>query len=123
MVSYLATLFLGKSPEVSLPVHVHVLSAHFSPVTGRLLFLKQLIPKREIDFKQNNVPDTKTDNRTTLCDAYTLPTELVCPVGPWDMLIIPPANCVCGRVYCFHVVRPNKSVSVTFCFLNILKSY
>ena len=22
-------------------------------------------------------------------------------------IIIPPANCVCGRVYCFHVVRPN----------------
>ena len=41
-------------------------------------------------------------------------------------LIIPPANCVCGRVYCFHVVRPNErtneSVSVTFCFLNILES-
>ena len=39
---------------------------------------------------------------------------------------IPHANCVCGRVYCFHVVRPsvrpnertNESVSVTFCFLN-----
>ena len=42
MVSYLTTLFLGKSPEVNLPVHV--LSAHFSPVTGSLLFLKQLIP-------------------------------------------------------------------------------
>ena len=84
MVSYLTTLFLGKSLEVSLPVHV--LSAYFSPVTGSLLFLKQLIPKREIDFKQNNVPDTKTDNRTTLCDAYTLPTELACPLGPWDLL-------------------------------------
>ena len=47
MVSYLTTLFLGKSPEVNLPVHV--LSAHFSPVTGSLLFFKQLIPKREID--------------------------------------------------------------------------
>ena len=35
-------------------------------------------------------------------------------------------NYVCGRVYCFHVVRPsertNESVSETFCFLNILKS-
>ena len=57
MVSYLTTLFLGKLPEVNLPVHV--LSAHFSPVTGSLLFLKQLIPKREIDFKQNIVPDTR----------------------------------------------------------------
>ena len=42
-------------------------------------------------------------------------------------VVIPPANCVCGRVYCFQVVRPNKrtneSVSVTFCFLNILKSH
>ena len=44
MVSYLTTLFLGKSSEVNLPVHV--LSA---PVTDSLLFLKQLIPKREID--------------------------------------------------------------------------
>ena len=32
------------------------------------------------------------------------------------------ANCVCGRVYCFHVVRPSERVSLTFCFLNILKS-
>ena len=47
MVSYLTTLFLGMSPKVNLPVHV--LSAHFSPVTGSLLFFKQLIPKREID--------------------------------------------------------------------------
>ena len=40
------------------------------------------------------------------------------------ILIISPANCVCGRVYCFHVsVRPNESVSVTFCFLNILKNH
>ena len=84
MVSYLTTLFLGKSPEVNLPVHV--LSAHFSPVPGSLLFLEQLIPKREIDFKQNIVPDTKIDDRTALCDAYTLPTELACPLGPWDLL-------------------------------------
>ena len=70
MVSYLTTLFLGKSPKVSLPIHV--LSAHFSQVTGSLLFLKQLIPKREIDFKQNIVPDTKIDDRTALCYAYTL---------------------------------------------------
>ena len=80
MVSYLNTLFLGKSPEVNLPVHV--LSAHFSPVTGSLLFLKQLIPKKEIDFK----PDTKINDRTALCDAYTLPSELACPLGPWDLL-------------------------------------
>ena len=48
-----------------------------------------------------------------------------------EEIFIPPANCVCGRVYCFHVVRPsertneqtNESVSVTFCFLNILKSH
>ena len=46
-------------------------------------------------------------------------------------IIIPHANCVCGWVYCFHVVRPSirpsvrPSVhsSVTFCFLNIFKSH
>ena len=41
--------------------------------------------------------------------------------------LYPPANFVCGGVYCFHVVRPcvRPSVcpSVTFCFLNILKSH
>ena len=84
MVSYLITLFMGKSAEVNLPVRV--ISAHFSPVTGSLLFLKQLIPKRETDFKQNIVPDTKIDDRTALCDAYTLPTELACHLGPWDLL-------------------------------------
>ena len=84
MVSYLTTLFLGKSPEVILPVYV--LSAHFSIVTGSLLFLKQLIPKKEIDFKQNIVPYMKIDDRTPLCHAYTLPTELACPLGPWDLL-------------------------------------
>ena len=25
-----------------------------------------------------------------------------------QILVIPPANCVCGRVYCFHVVRPSE---------------
>ena len=35
--------------------------------------------------------------------------------------IIPPANFVCGGVYCFHVVRPCVRPSVTFCFLNNLK--
>ena len=42
------------------------------------------------------------------------------------VIIIPPANCVCGRVYCFHVVRPSVRPcvrpTVTFCLLNILKS-
>ena len=42
-------------------------------------------------------------------------------------IFIPQANCVCGRVYCFHVVRksvrPTDCVSVTFCFLNILKNH
>ena len=45
-------------------------------------------------------------------------------------LCLPPANFVCGGVYCFHVVRlcvrpcvrPSVRPSVTFCFLNILKS-
>ena len=83
MVSNLTTLILGKSSEVNLPVHV--LSAHFSPVPGSLLFLKKPIPKREIDFKQNIVPDTKIDDRTALCDAYMLQTELACPLGPCDL--------------------------------------
>ena len=42
-----------------------------------------------------------------------------------------PVNCVCGWVYCFHVVhpneqpsdRPNECVSVTFCFLNNFKNH
>ena len=38
-------------------------------------------------------------------------------------MVIPPANCVCGRVYCFHVVSPSDRASVTFCFLNILKNH
>ena len=38
-------------------------------------------------------------------------------------LIIPPANCVCGRVYCFHFVRPTDRVSVMFCFLNNFKNH
>ena len=24
-----------------------------------------------------------------------------------EVFVIPPAKCVCGRVYCFHVVRPS----------------
>ena len=54
MVSNLTIVFLGKSPEVNLLVHV--LSAHFSPVTGSLLFFKQLIPKREIDTSDTYFP-------------------------------------------------------------------
>ena len=30
-------------------------------------------------------------------------------------IIIPPANCVCGWVYCFHVVRPSDRVCVCVC--------
>ena len=29
-----------------------------------------------------------------------------------EYMFIPPANCVCGRVYCFHVVRPSVRLSV-----------
>ena len=47
------------------------------------------------------------------------------------VLVIPPANFVCGGVYCFHVVRacvrvcvrPSVCPSVMFCFFNILKSH
>ena len=42
-------------------------------------------------------------------------------------IIIPPANYVCGRVYCFHVVRksdrPTDRVSETFCFFNNFKNH
>ena len=39
-----------------------------------------------------------------------------------------PTNCVCGRVYCFHVHPSGRAcvcvcVSVAFCFLNILKNH
>ena len=35
-------------------------------------------------------------------------------------VIIPPANCVCGRVYCFHVVRPNERTNERKCVRNVL---
>ena len=35
-------------------------------------------------------------------------------------VIIPPANCVCGRVYCFHVVRPSERPTVRMCVRNVL---
>ena len=36
-------------------------------------------------------------------------TPEACPSGTYQVnkLVIPPANCVCGRVYCFHIVRPS----------------
>ena len=51
--------------------------------------------------------------------------------GTYELLHNTPTNCICGRVYCFHVVRPsirlsertNESVSETFCLLNILKKH
>ena len=47
-------------------------------------------------------------------------------IPPANFVFIPPANFVCGGVYCFHVVRPSVRLcvrpSVTFCFLNNLKS-
>ena len=30
-------------------------------------------------------------------------------------IIIPPANCGCGWVYCFHVVRPSDHVCACVC--------
>ena len=33
---------------------------------------------------------------------------------------IPPANCVCGWVYCFHVVRPSDRVCVCACVRYVL---
>ena len=55
--------------------------------------------------------------------------------GGYLRVIIPPANFVCGGVYCIHVVRacvcasvrasvrPSVRPSVTFYFFNILKSH
>ena len=51
----------------------------------RALFEKADSKEGNIDFKQNIVPDTKIDERTALCDAYTLPTELACPLVPWGL--------------------------------------
>ena len=67
---------------------VSYLASHPFFVTGSLLFLKQLIPKMEIDFKQNIVPDSKIDDKTALCDAYTLPTELACPPRTLGSVVI-----------------------------------
>ena len=36
------------------------------------------------------------------------------------MVIIPPANCVCGRVFCFHVVRTNEQTNERKCVRNVL---
>ena len=50
----------------------------------------------------------KIRDLTKVCDllinlyGYLADTNLTA-----DCLIIPPANYVCGRVYCFHVVRPS----------------
>ena len=41
--------------------------------------------------------------------------------NPTVTIVIPPANCVYGGVYCFHVVHPLVRPSVTFWFFNILK--
>ena len=78
MVSYLTSLFSGQVTRSQFTSTC--IKCRFSPITGSFLFLKQLIPKREIGFKQDIVTDTKIDDRTTLFDAYTLPTELTCPL-------------------------------------------
>ena len=36
------------------------------------------------------------------------------------VIVIPPANCVGGWVYCFHVVRPSDRVCVCACVRYIL---
>ena len=37
-----------------------------------------------------------------------------------SILIIPPANCVCGRVYCFHIVRPSERTYARKCVRDVL---
>ena len=53
------------------------------------------------------------------CKRYYLLDECLCLcrcdllfVDGNKSIIIPPANYVCGRVYCFHVVRPYDRVCV-----------
>ena len=58
----------------------------FCTSNWQLVLLETADSKEGIDFKQNIVPDTNIDDRIALCDVYTLPTELACPIGPWDML-------------------------------------
>ena len=59
-------------------------------------------------------------------DASDIVTPMMClPMVFFFFLIIPPTNCVCGRVYCFHVVRPTDrpTVGLTFCFLDNFKNH
>ena len=35
-------------------------------------------------------------------------------------LLYPPANCVCGMVYCFHVIRPSVRPNERKCVRNVL---
>ena len=46
--------------------------------------------------------------------------EIRCVFDDNSKIIIPPANCVCGRVYGFHVVRPNEQMNERKCVRDIL---
>ena len=56
MVSFLTTLFLGKPSGSSLSILL--------PETDNLLFVNQPL-KREMNFLQKNMPDTRVDLKTT----------------------------------------------------------
>ena len=45
----------------------------------------------------------------------TADIDMVCSAEPFYVMIIPPANFVCGGVYCFHVVRACVRVCVCLC--------
>ena len=75
--------------------------------------LKKKIPEDQIQGKE-------ADHLLLFKDVMKVSLEMILTI------IIPSANYVCGRVYCFHVVRPTDRVSimsVTFCFLNNFKNH
>ena len=54
------------------------------PVTDRLLFFNQR--KRIIIFPLKNVTDARTDRGTVVCEAVSLPTELLRRLGIWVLM-------------------------------------
>ena len=51
-----------------------------------------------------------TNLSETTCSLHL--TKSTMQAWPAMHILYPPANCVCGRVYCFHVVRPSEGTKV-----------